>query len=110
VSPQCIFQLEDGHTIFDYNVNINDVIQLLVRQFITESTNKSGCKDQSAPLQKKTGKKKQSAANDQQSKKKPEDAAMSTEHLASAKTSSASANSEAPNELPATNGSKVSMK
>lgn len=25
-------QMEDGHTIFDYNVGLNDIVQLLVRQ------------------------------------------------------------------------------
>lgn len=30
----CIFfsQMEDGHTIFDYNVGLNDIVQLLIRQ------------------------------------------------------------------------------
>lgn len=27
-----VFQMEDGHTIFDYNVGLNDIVQLLVRQ------------------------------------------------------------------------------
>ena len=26
------FQMEDGHTLFDYDVGLNDIIQLLVRQ------------------------------------------------------------------------------
>ena len=26
------YQMEDGHTIFDYNVGLNDIVQLLVRQ------------------------------------------------------------------------------
>lgn len=25
-------QMEDGHTIFDYNVGLNDIVQLLIRQ------------------------------------------------------------------------------
>lgn len=27
-----IYQMEDGHTIFDYNVGLNDIVQLLIRQ------------------------------------------------------------------------------
>lgn len=27
-----MLQMEDGHTIFDYNVGLNDIVQLLVRQ------------------------------------------------------------------------------
>lgn len=27
-----VLQMEDGHTIFDYNVGLNDIVQLLVRQ------------------------------------------------------------------------------
>lgn len=30
-------QLEDGHTMFDYNLNINDVIQLMVKQVLSEN-------------------------------------------------------------------------
>lgn len=26
--------MEDGHTIFDYNVGLNDIVQLLVRQVL----------------------------------------------------------------------------
>ncbi|XP_037089793.1 E3 ubiquitin-protein ligase UHRF1-like [Pollicipes pollicipes] len=38
VAPECqrLFfrgkQMEDGHTMFEYDVNVNDVIQLMVRQ------------------------------------------------------------------------------
>merc|ERR1712106_612761 len=33
-------QMEDGHSMFDYNININDVIQLMVKQVLAEiSTN-----------------------------------------------------------------------
>ena len=31
--------MEDGHKIFDYNVNINDVIQLMVKPILNELTN-----------------------------------------------------------------------
>uniref|UniRef100_A0A8C4IPX3 E3 ubiquitin-protein ligase UHRF n=1 Tax=Dicentrarchus labrax TaxID=13489 RepID=A0A8C4IPX3_DICLA len=34
-------QMEDGHTIFDYNVGLNDIVQLLVRQKLSDSD--SGC-------------------------------------------------------------------
>ena len=27
----CILQLEDGHTLFDYDVGLNDLIQLMIR-------------------------------------------------------------------------------
>ena len=27
----CIFQLVDGHTLFDYNVGLNEIIQIMVR-------------------------------------------------------------------------------
>uniref|UniRef100_A0A672PG71 E3 ubiquitin-protein ligase UHRF n=1 Tax=Sinocyclocheilus grahami TaxID=75366 RepID=A0A672PG71_SINGR len=30
-------QMEDGHTIFDYNVGLNDIVQLLVRQKLTSA-------------------------------------------------------------------------
>uniref|UniRef100_A0A672RWZ9 RING-type E3 ubiquitin transferase n=1 Tax=Sinocyclocheilus grahami TaxID=75366 RepID=A0A672RWZ9_SINGR len=33
-------QMEDGHTLFDYNVGLNDIVQLLVRQL---SDSDSGC-------------------------------------------------------------------
>lgn len=33
------FQLEDGHTLFDYDVGLNDIIQLLVRPVLTPVTN-----------------------------------------------------------------------
>lgn len=32
------WQMEDGHTIFDYNVGLNDIVQLLVRQNVTPAT------------------------------------------------------------------------
>ncbi|XP_054842493.1 E3 ubiquitin-protein ligase UHRF2 isoform X2 [Eublepharis macularius] len=39
-------QLEDGHTLFDYNVGLNDIVQLLIRSesdaFATPLTNKDG--------------------------------------------------------------------
>lgn len=31
-SSSFVLQMEDGHTIFDYNVGLNDIVQLLVRQ------------------------------------------------------------------------------
>ncbi|GLH14953.1 Ubiquitin [Gryllus bimaculatus] len=31
-------QLEDGHTIFDYNINVNDVVQLMIKVSATESS------------------------------------------------------------------------
>ncbi|KAF2349052.1 SRA-YDG [Trinorchestia longiramus] len=34
-------QLVDGHTMFDYNINVNDVIQLMVRQVLAEATNRA---------------------------------------------------------------------
>uniref|UniRef100_A0AAQ5Y2E6 E3 ubiquitin-protein ligase UHRF n=1 Tax=Amphiprion ocellaris TaxID=80972 RepID=A0AAQ5Y2E6_AMPOC len=37
-------QMEDGHTIFDYNVGLNDIVQLLVRQKMSPlSDSDSGC-------------------------------------------------------------------
>ncbi|MBN3319977.1 UHRF1 ligase, partial [Atractosteus spatula] len=33
-------QMEDGHTIFDYNVGLNDIVQLLVRQNLPPGTPK----------------------------------------------------------------------
>ncbi|XP_015221250.2 E3 ubiquitin-protein ligase UHRF1 isoform X2 [Lepisosteus oculatus] len=33
-------QMEDGHTIFDYNVGLNDIVQLLVRQNLAPGTPK----------------------------------------------------------------------
>lgn len=27
----CLFQMEDGQTLFDYNVGLNDIVQLLIR-------------------------------------------------------------------------------
>ncbi|KAA8589468.1 hypothetical protein FQN60_012833 [Etheostoma spectabile] len=41
-------QMEDGHTIFDYNVGLNDIVQLLVRQMPTVKVIKS--KDKEAEL------------------------------------------------------------
>lgn len=29
--------MEDGHSMFDYNININDVIQLMVKPVLSES-------------------------------------------------------------------------
>lgn len=40
--------MEDGHTIFDYNVGLNDIVQLLVRQKMAPSVVKS--KDKEAEL------------------------------------------------------------
>ncbi|GIY15939.1 e3 ubiquitin-protein ligase UHRF1 [Caerostris darwini] len=34
-------QLEDGHTLFDYNVNVNDLVQILVKQIGSETKNTS---------------------------------------------------------------------
>uniref|UniRef100_A0A673J7U6 E3 ubiquitin-protein ligase UHRF n=1 Tax=Sinocyclocheilus rhinocerous TaxID=307959 RepID=A0A673J7U6_9TELE len=34
-------QMEDGHTIFDYNVGLNDIVQLLVRQKLTSTHGES---------------------------------------------------------------------
>lgn len=31
--------MEDGHTLFDYNVNINDLIQVLIKPVLTETQN-----------------------------------------------------------------------
>ncbi|GIY59739.1 RING-type E3 ubiquitin transferase [Caerostris extrusa] len=33
--------LEDGHTLFDYNVNVNDLVQILVKQIGSETKNTS---------------------------------------------------------------------
>uniref|UniRef100_A0A8C9X0J2 E3 ubiquitin-protein ligase UHRF n=1 Tax=Sander lucioperca TaxID=283035 RepID=A0A8C9X0J2_SANLU len=38
-------QMEDGHTIFDYNVGLNDIVQLLVRQIPTVEVVKSKDKE-----------------------------------------------------------------
>ncbi|XP_014836021.1 PREDICTED: E3 ubiquitin-protein ligase UHRF1 [Poecilia mexicana] len=50
-------QMEDGHTIFDYNVGLNDIVQLLVRQKApaadvvkSKSKNKNKDKDKEAEL------------------------------------------------------------
>ncbi|GIY18808.1 e3 ubiquitin-protein ligase UHRF1 [Caerostris darwini] len=32
-------QLEDGHTLFDYDVNVNDLVQILVKQIESETKN-----------------------------------------------------------------------
>lgn len=40
-------QMEDGHTIFDYNVGLNDIVQLMVRQ---QSTSGAVVKDKEAEL------------------------------------------------------------
>ncbi|RXG62368.1 E3 ubiquitin-protein ligase UHRF1 [Armadillidium vulgare] len=37
--------MEDGHTIFDYGVNINDVIQLMVKPVLNEMTNQTKGKE-----------------------------------------------------------------
>lgn len=43
--------MEDGHTIFDYNVGLNDIVQLLVRQNLpTVDTVKNKNKDKEAEL------------------------------------------------------------
>lgn len=49
--------MEDGHTIFDYNVGLNDIVQLLVRQKApaadvvkSKSKNKNKDKDKEAEL------------------------------------------------------------
>ncbi|GIX81318.1 hypothetical protein CDAR_2211, partial [Caerostris darwini] len=33
--------LEDGHTLFDYDVNINDLVQMLVKQIGSKTKNTS---------------------------------------------------------------------
>lgn len=43
----CFVQLEDGHTLFDYNVGLNDIVQLLIRSESDAPT---------TPLTKKDGK------------------------------------------------------
>uniref|UniRef100_A0A6Q2Z446 E3 ubiquitin-protein ligase UHRF n=1 Tax=Esox lucius TaxID=8010 RepID=A0A6Q2Z446_ESOLU len=42
-------QMEDGHTIFDYNVGLNDIVQLLVRQAPPPAAGLK-CKDKEAEL------------------------------------------------------------
>lgn len=41
--------MEDGHTIFDYNVGLNDIVQLLVRQKVPP-TEENKNKDKEAEL------------------------------------------------------------
>ena len=36
----CVFQLVDGHTLFDYGVGLNDLIQLMVRAPVVVSPKK----------------------------------------------------------------------
>lgn len=31
-------QLEDGHSLFDYDVGLNDIIQLMIRPIMTQTT------------------------------------------------------------------------
>ena len=39
------FQLEDGHALYDYSVNINDVIQLMERQVLAEKPDNTSTKN-----------------------------------------------------------------
>lgn len=43
-------QMEDGHTIFDYNVGLNDIVQLLVRQSAPPAAAALKSKDKEAEL------------------------------------------------------------
>lgn len=43
-------QMEDGHTMFDYSVGLNDIVQLLVRQAAVVVNNKDKSKDKEAEL------------------------------------------------------------
>ena len=36
--------MEDGHTMFEYDVNVNDVIQLMIRQLAPQHAPKSSLK------------------------------------------------------------------
>ena len=38
------FQLENGHTLFDYNVGLNEIVQILVRKKLTEPSPKKTSK------------------------------------------------------------------
>lgn len=40
-------QMEDGYNLFDYNININDVIQLMVKPILTETNTNTPSKPQS---------------------------------------------------------------
>lgn len=42
------FQMEDGQTLFDYNVGLNDIVQLLIRSH-AESADSPATKEPSAP-------------------------------------------------------------
>ena len=44
------FQMEDGHTMFDYSVGLNDIVQLLIRQPAVDLKNKDKSKDKEAEL------------------------------------------------------------
>ena len=43
-------QMEDGHTMFDYSVGLNDIVQLLVRQAAAVVNDKDKSKDKEAEL------------------------------------------------------------
>ncbi len=45
----CRSQLEDGHTIFDYDVGLNDIIQLMIRPVPTQSPPPSPLKSNGIP-------------------------------------------------------------
>lgn len=40
--------MEDGYSMFDYNININDVIQLMVKPVLSESNTNTPTKPVSA--------------------------------------------------------------
>lgn len=46
-----ILQLEDGHTLFDYNVGLNDIVQLLIRSQSEGSSNSSKKKEGESKVQ-----------------------------------------------------------
>jgi len=54
-------QLEDGHTLFDYNLNVNDIIQLMVRVQPIEETSLSE-DSSSSPTEKTTEEAKEKAS------------------------------------------------
>uniref|UniRef100_A0A2P2I2V5 RING-type E3 ubiquitin transferase n=2 Tax=Hirondellea gigas TaxID=1518452 RepID=A0A2P2I2V5_9CRUS len=61
-------QLEDGHVMYDYGVKINDVIQLMVRQVLTETTNSNATtrKKQGNEINKSSTEKKQDSVRNSQ--------------------------------------------
>lgn len=57
------FKLEDGHTLMDYNVGLNEIVQLMIRMVPPPNENNNNLK----PAQKEAEKSEREASNDSQS-------------------------------------------